>query len=126
MALGYDGKLYILAFDHRGSFQKKMFGIEGDPTPEQIETISDAKRLVFEGIQHLREADFPGRPEQGITAFDSPMARHKPFLAKLFEDIGDKCPAQVKAVGNFPGAAALGVPVQIAEHEDSVIDFSRQ
>jgi hypothetical protein len=22
MALGYDGKLYILAFDHRGSFQK--------------------------------------------------------------------------------------------------------
>ena len=31
MALGYDGKLYILAFDHRGSFQKKMFGIEGEP-----------------------------------------------------------------------------------------------
>ena len=51
MALGYDGgKLYILAFDHRGSFQKKMFGIEGDPTPEQIETIADAKRLIFEGM----------------------------------------------------------------------------
>ncbi len=50
MALGYDGKLYILAFDHRGSFQKKMFGIEGDPTPEQTETISDAKRLIFEGM----------------------------------------------------------------------------
>ena len=50
MALGYDGKLYILAFDHRGSFQKKMFGIQGDPTPEQIETISDAKRLIFEGM----------------------------------------------------------------------------
>jgi myo-inositol catabolism protein IolC len=51
MALGYDGKLYILAFDHRGSFQKKMFGIPGDPTPEQVETISDAKRLIFEGMQ---------------------------------------------------------------------------
>jgi myo-inositol catabolism protein IolC len=50
MALGYDGKLYILAFDHRGSFQKKMFGIAGDPTPEQTETISDAKRLIFEGM----------------------------------------------------------------------------
>ena len=50
MALGYDGKLYILAFDHRGSFQKKMFGISGDPTPEQTETISDAKRLIFEGM----------------------------------------------------------------------------
>ena len=50
MPLGYDGKLYILAFDHRGSFQKKMFGIEGDPTPEEVETISDAKRLIFEGM----------------------------------------------------------------------------
>jgi myo-inositol catabolism protein IolC len=48
--LGYDGLLYILAFDHRGSFQKKMFGIQGDPTPEESETISDAKRLIFEGV----------------------------------------------------------------------------
>jgi myo-inositol catabolism protein IolC len=43
MTLGYDGKLYILAFDHRGSFQKKMFGIEGDPSEEETEKISDAK-----------------------------------------------------------------------------------
>src|SRR5205807_3532030 len=50
MGLGYDGKLYVLAFDHRGSFQKKMFGIEGDPTPEQTEKISSAKRLIFEGM----------------------------------------------------------------------------
>ncbi len=51
MALGYDGKLYILAFDHRGSFQKKMFGIEGDPTPEQVDTIRDAKHLIYEGME---------------------------------------------------------------------------
>jgi myo-inositol catabolism protein IolC len=50
MALGYDGKLYILAFDHRGSFQKKMFGIQGDPTPEETRTIADAKHLIFEGM----------------------------------------------------------------------------
>jgi 5-dehydro-2-deoxygluconokinase len=55
MALGYDGKLYILAFDHRGSFQKKMFGIEGDPTPEQTETIADAKHLIFEGMVKATE-----------------------------------------------------------------------
>ena len=51
MALGYDGKLYILAFDHRGSFQKKMFGIEGDPSPEETDTISDAKKLIYEGME---------------------------------------------------------------------------
>jgi len=51
MALGYDGKLYILAFDHRGSFQKKMFGIAGDPSPAETATIADAKRLIFEGME---------------------------------------------------------------------------
>ena len=51
MALGYDGKLYILAFDHRGSFQKKMFGIEGDPTPEETARIADAKHLIYEGME---------------------------------------------------------------------------
>ncbi len=50
MALGYDGKLYILAFDHRGSFQTKMFGIQGDPTPEETAIIADAKLLIYEGM----------------------------------------------------------------------------
>ena len=50
MPLGYDGKLFILAFDHRGSFQKKWFGIEGEPTPEETERIADAKHLIFEGM----------------------------------------------------------------------------
>ena len=50
MALGYDGKLYILAFDHRGSFQKKMFGIPGEPTPEEVARISDAKSVIWDGM----------------------------------------------------------------------------
>ena len=50
MGLGYDGKLYILAFDHRGSFQKKWFGIQGDPSPEETERIADGKHLIFEGL----------------------------------------------------------------------------
>jgi myo-inositol catabolism protein IolC len=55
MALGYDGKLYILAFDHRGSFQK-MFGVTGDPTPEETKTIADGKHVIFEGmLEAVRE-----------------------------------------------------------------------
>ena len=50
MSLGYDGKLYLLAFDHRGSFQKKMFGIQGDPTAEETARIADAKSVIFEGM----------------------------------------------------------------------------
>jgi myo-inositol catabolism protein IolC len=51
MNLGYDHKLYILAFDHRGSFQQKFFGIDGEPDPEQTAIIADAKHLIFEGMQ---------------------------------------------------------------------------
>ena len=50
MNLGYEGTLYILAFDHRGSFQKKFFGIEGEPDAEQTAIIADAKHLIFEGL----------------------------------------------------------------------------
>ncbi|HWD10686.1 MAG TPA: DUF2090 domain-containing protein [Solirubrobacteraceae bacterium] len=50
MNLGYDQKLYILAFDHRGSFQKKFFGIDGEPDAEQTAIIADAKHLIYEGL----------------------------------------------------------------------------
>jgi myo-inositol catabolism protein IolC len=50
MNLGYDQKLYVLAFDHRGSFQKKFFAIDGEPDSEQTAIIADAKHLIFEGM----------------------------------------------------------------------------
>ena len=51
MGLGYDGELYILAFDHRGSFQKKFFGVAGEPNDEETARISDAKRVIYEGAK---------------------------------------------------------------------------
>jgi myo-inositol catabolism protein IolC len=51
MELGYDKPLYILAFDHRGSFQKKFFGVTGQPNAEESARISDAKTVIFEGLQ---------------------------------------------------------------------------
>lgn len=59
MTLGHDGALFILAFDHRGSFQKKFFGIEGDPDPDQTATIADAKRVVYEGFVKAIEGGAP-------------------------------------------------------------------
>jgi myo-inositol catabolism protein IolC len=56
MALGYDGKLYILAFDHRGSFQKKMLGIQGTPSPEDRKRTEDAKNVIFDGMVIAAEA----------------------------------------------------------------------
>jgi myo-inositol catabolism protein IolC len=49
MTLGYDKALYVLAFDHRGSFQKKFFGVSGAPNAEETVRIADAKQVIFEG-----------------------------------------------------------------------------
>jgi myo-inositol catabolism protein IolC len=51
MSLGYQGKLYILAFDHRGSFQKKWFGLGDDITQEDTDRIIDSKTLIYEGLE---------------------------------------------------------------------------
>ena len=58
MALGYSeiDKLYILAFDHRGSFKKAVVGKSGDLTEEETEKIRDAKSLIFDGMVIAAEA----------------------------------------------------------------------
>jgi myo-inositol catabolism protein IolC len=60
MSLGYDRKLFVLAFDHRGSFKKKMFGISGrEPNEEEYAALRDAKRLIWEGVRKALEEGAP-------------------------------------------------------------------
>ena len=47
--LGYDEPLYVLAFDHRGSFEK-MVGVTGDAAADHRK-VAGAKRLIWEGFQ---------------------------------------------------------------------------
>ena len=49
--LGYNHPLYILPFDHRGSFETKLFGWHGDLTPEQTAEIAAAKQVIYEGFK---------------------------------------------------------------------------
>ena len=48
--LGFDKPLYILPFDHRSSFQTRMFGWKGALTAEQTAEIAAAKRVVYDGF----------------------------------------------------------------------------
>lgn len=50
MPRGYDQPLYILPFDHRGSFVTKMFGWTGQLSPEQTAEIATAKRVIYDGF----------------------------------------------------------------------------
>jgi len=48
--LGFDGPLYILPFDHRGSFQTGLFGWKGALTAEQTERVAASKAIIYEGF----------------------------------------------------------------------------
>lgn len=51
MTLGYDKSLYILAFDHRSSFQKLLGITNKPPTPEDVSRTKEAKMVIFEGFE---------------------------------------------------------------------------
>lgn len=44
-------ELFILPFDHRGSFQEKMFGILGEPTADEREKIKFFKEIIYNGFK---------------------------------------------------------------------------
>ncbi|HYP08265.1 MAG TPA: DUF2090 domain-containing protein [Bryobacteraceae bacterium] len=49
--LGFDQLLYVLPFDHRGSFQTKLFGWSGALRPDQAAQVSAAKQVVYDGFR---------------------------------------------------------------------------
>src|SRR5215475_9501466 len=57
--LGYDNPLYILPFDHRSSFELKMFGWSEDLTLEQTAQIAAAKQVIYDGFRAAIEAGVP-------------------------------------------------------------------
>ena len=48
---GYDEPLYVLPFDHRGSFETGMFGWKGALTAEQTAQIAAAKQVIYDGFR---------------------------------------------------------------------------
>lgn len=94
MDLGYGGMLYILAFDHRGSFKKKMFGLAGEPTSEEFARLQDAKRVVFSGA---KQAIADGlAPESVGVLVDEEMGSG---IAREAKELGLKLAMPVEASG---------------------------
>jgi myo-inositol catabolism protein IolC len=60
-AIGYNEPLYILPFDHRGSFQTKMFGWTGALSADQTAEIAATKQVIYDGFKAALQA---GVPEQ--------------------------------------------------------------
>lgn len=76
---GYDGRLFILAADHRGSLKEKMFGIGGrEADAEERARLNDTKLVVWEGFREAVAGGVPGT-EAGILVDEetaAEVARH--------------------------------------------------
>jgi myo-inositol catabolism protein IolC len=95
---GYQKPLYILPFDHRGSFETGMFGWKGDLTPEQTAQIAAAKQVIYDGFQ---EALAKGAPQEkgGILVDEQ-------FGIAILRDAAEKgftfaCPAEKSGQEDF-------------------------
>ena len=59
MNLGYDKELYVQPFDHRGSFQVKLFGWKGALTEAQTAEIAASKQVIYDGFKAAVAAGVP-------------------------------------------------------------------
>ena len=57
--IGFNKPFYILPFDHRGSFQSKMFGWTGTLSPSQTAEIAAAKQVIYDGFKSALQAGVP-------------------------------------------------------------------
>ncbi|MDR3606328.1 MAG: DUF2090 domain-containing protein [Oligoflexia bacterium] len=58
--LGFNKDMLILPFDHRGSFQEKLFGIKGrQPNAAETAEIASYKAIIFEGFKKAVAAGVP-------------------------------------------------------------------
>jgi myo-inositol catabolism protein IolC len=65
MAIGFDKPLYVLPFDHRGTFKKNMFGWSGTLTTAQTDQIVSFKQVIYEALQVAVAAGVP-RENAGV------------------------------------------------------------
>ncbi len=98
MTIGYDTPLYILPFDHRGTFQKNMFGWSGTLSDEQAATIDAMKRVIYDGFKEALVG--------GIPVAKAGILVDEQFGADILRDAGrcgyvTACPAERSGQDEF-------------------------
>ena len=98
MAIGFDKPLYILPFDHRGTFQEKMFGWKGALTAEQTAEIAATKQVIYDAFKAAVAGGIP-KDKAGILVDEQ-------FGAAILEDAAahgysTSCPAEKSGQNEF-------------------------
>jgi 5-dehydro-2-deoxygluconokinase len=98
MGIGFDKPLYILPFDHRGTFQTQMFGWKGALTSDQTSQIASAKQVIYDGFKAAIAAGVP-KDKAGILVDEQ-------FGDAILRDAASKgystsCPAEKSGQEEF-------------------------
>lgn len=98
MNVGYDQPLYVLPFDHRGTFQKNMFGWTGTLTPAQTAEIAAAKQVIYDGFKAAIAA--------GVAKEKAGILVDEQFGAAILRDASEhgyatSCPAEKSGQDEF-------------------------
>jgi myo-inositol catabolism protein IolC len=96
--LGFNEPLYILPFDHRGSFQTKMFGWSGELSPQQTAEIAAAKQVIYDAFRESISAGVP-KEKAGILVDEQ-------FGAAILRDAAEQgyvtaCPVEKSGEDEF-------------------------
>lgn len=97
-SIGFDKPLYILPFDHRGSFQQKMFGWEGALSPQQTADIAAAKQVIYDSFKEAIHAGVP-KEKAGILVDEQFGAAILRDAAR--EGYSTSCPAEKSGQDDF-------------------------
>jgi 5-dehydro-2-deoxygluconokinase len=98
MPRGYDRPLYIQPFDHRGSFQTKLFGWKSPLSEAQTAEIASAKQIIYDGFLMALSSGVP-KEKVGILVDEQ-------FGAAILRDAAAKgivtaCPAEKSGQDEF-------------------------
>ena len=98
MSVGYDRPLYVLPFDHRGTFQKNMFGWSGTLSEEQTAKIADMKKVIYDGFKEALA--------KGVAQDKAGILVDEQFGAEILEDAAKHgyhtaCPAEKSGQDEF-------------------------
>ncbi|MGO9260565.1 MAG: 2-deoxy-5-keto-D-gluconate 6-phosphate aldolase domain-containing protein [Bryobacteraceae bacterium] len=96
--IGFDKPLYVLPFDHRGSFQTKMFGWKGALTAGQTAEIAAAKQVIYDA--------FKAAVEDGVPESKAGILVDEQFGAAILRDAAahrytTACPAEKSGQEEF-------------------------
>jgi myo-inositol catabolism protein IolC len=96
--IGFNQPLYILPFDHRGSFQEKMFGWHGTLSAEQTAEIAAAKRVIYDAFKRAVQDGVP-KDKAGILVDEQFGAAILRDAAR--EGYSTSCPAEKSGQDEF-------------------------